>query len=305
MTDLGSTIAAGSDRTPRRPSATVPRDGLRKRLLDAPHDHLVVAAAPAGFGKSTTLAQWDDADDRPFAWIHLDGRDDDPAHLLVHVVSALELHLGDLTETRRAIDAPGRSIDGALDLVVDRLSGLAPAVLVVDDVHAVQPPGRHLLERLVAHGPPSVQIVLSGRQVEGFGLARRRLGGSLTEIDAGDLAMSADEAAALFDQLSTPIEPEVVATLVSSTEGWVGGLRLAALALEHGGPAALEAGLSGRHRLVTDYLVEEVLTALRPDEVAFLERAAVIDRLDGSLADEVLLTAGSAECSAPVASASR
>ena len=49
---------------------------------------LVAVTAPAGYGKSTFLAQWAAAEDRPVAWVSLDRFDDDPATLLVSLASA-------------------------------------------------------------------------------------------------------------------------------------------------------------------------------------------------------------------------
>ena len=50
---------------------------------------LVTVVAPAGYGKTTFLARWAEADPRPFAWVALDSRDDDPVVLLRYVAGAM------------------------------------------------------------------------------------------------------------------------------------------------------------------------------------------------------------------------
>ena len=45
--------------------------------------------APAGYGKTTLLAQWAAKDVRPFAWVSLDDADNDPVVLLSYIAAAL------------------------------------------------------------------------------------------------------------------------------------------------------------------------------------------------------------------------
>ena len=49
---------------------------------------LVAVTVPAGYGKSTFLAEWAAAEDRRVAWVSLDRFDDDPASLLLSLASA-------------------------------------------------------------------------------------------------------------------------------------------------------------------------------------------------------------------------
>ena len=114
------------------------------------------------------------------------------------------------------------------------------------------------------------------------------MAGTTFELDAADLAMSEDEAELLFAGSGLQLETDEVAALVSRTEGWPGGLHLAALALmrrtEHE-PSAL---LSGRDRLVTDYLIDEVLVDYPDDLVQFLMRSSVVERMSPAVLDELL-----------------
>ncbi len=55
-------------------SGTVARTALVNRLR-ATTRHVVLLTAPAGYGKTTVLAQWAARDSRPFAWVSVDERD--------------------------------------------------------------------------------------------------------------------------------------------------------------------------------------------------------------------------------------
>ena len=68
----------------------VPRPRLLARLRAARDVSTVAVVAPAGYGKTTLLALWADADDRSFAWLSLDRHDNDPIVLLTHLAVALD-----------------------------------------------------------------------------------------------------------------------------------------------------------------------------------------------------------------------
>src|SRR5688500_7213005 len=57
---------------------SVSRAPLVNRLRAARSRSLVTVLAPAGYGKTTVLAQWAEHDRRPFAWISIDDDDNDP-----------------------------------------------------------------------------------------------------------------------------------------------------------------------------------------------------------------------------------
>jgi LuxR family maltose regulon positive regulatory protein len=61
---------------PARPNQ-VPRPRLTARLNDPQPISLI--AAPAGFGKTTLLAEWIPSSPHPVTWLSLDEGDNDPA----------------------------------------------------------------------------------------------------------------------------------------------------------------------------------------------------------------------------------
>ncbi len=69
----------------------VPRTELIRGLTGGTAK-LVLVGAPAGFGKSTLVAQWgaSAAEARPFAWISLDPGDGDPGRLWWHLACAAQ-----------------------------------------------------------------------------------------------------------------------------------------------------------------------------------------------------------------------
>ena len=71
----------------RRPAlrpGTVRRAALVERLARDDLRPVVSVVAPAGYGKTTLLAQWAERDGQAFAWVSVDEKDNDPKVLLTY-----------------------------------------------------------------------------------------------------------------------------------------------------------------------------------------------------------------------------
>jgi LuxR family maltose regulon positive regulatory protein len=166
-------------------------------------------------------------------------------------------------------------------------------VLVLDDFHTVHDEAIHrLLKALIRDLPQQVHLVLASRTDPPLGLASLRASRQMQDIRAGDLRFTPNETRAFLEQtVGVSLREDTVSLLEERTEGWVVGLRLAALSMR-GLPdhTAFVQSFRGTHRDLMDYLVAEVL-ARQPQHVQeFLLRTSILDRFCASLCDEVLGT---------------
>ena len=127
---------------PRSRQVWVQRAQLIRYLADAAA-RLVLVDAPAGFGKTTLVAQWraSAGEGRRFAWVSLDRGDDDPDNLWWHVVSALQRACpeidGDVILT--ALRATQDVAESVLPILLNQLAAVSvPVVLVLDDYHEIK-----------------------------------------------------------------------------------------------------------------------------------------------------------------------
>ncbi|NAZ76612.1 helix-turn-helix transcriptional regulator [Kineococcus sp. T13] len=286
---------------PRRRGRAVPRPRLAERLDRGRERRLTLVCAPAGFGKTTLLAEraaaWAAGGTR-VAWLSLDPRDDDPGVLWPYVLAALAAAAPGTGADAQALLAAGAPTASVLTSVLNDLHARpGEVVLALDDVHHLRSPQVHDgLAFLLEHLPATAHLVLAGRADPALPLARLRARGDLVEVRAADLRFTPDEAAAyLGGTAGLALAPQQVATLAARTEGWVAGLQLAALSLQgRDDAAALVADFAGDDRFVVDYLLEEVLQ-LQPAHVrTFLLRTSVLGRLTGPLCDAVTGGAGGA-----------
>jgi LuxR family transcriptional regulator, maltose regulon positive regulatory protein len=259
---------------------------------------IVFLSAGPGWGKTTLLAQWASESQRPFAWVSVDENDNDPIVLLTYIAVALDRVSPLDAGVFDALASPGVSVEGT---VVPRLGAAVatserPVVLVLDDLHVLNDAqGLDAIRALSRHVPPGSQLALSARGDPAVPPAALRAGGLALEIGPDDLRMDAGEAHQLLSAAGLHLPDHEVAELIEHTEGWSAGLYLAALSIRaRSGRAKGAATFSGSDRLVADYLRSELLAHLSADEIRFLTRTAVLERLSAPLCDAVLESDGSA-----------
>ncbi len=276
----------------------ITRHRLVSRLLGAAGAPIASVVAPAGYGKTTVLSEWDAADPRPFAWITLDDRHNDPALLVASIAHGLDRIETIDAGVFDALSTPRPSIS---NVVVPRLvqslgQREQPFVLVLDDVHALHDPEAFSpLIAMAQHLTPGSQLALAARSEPPMRFARLRAQGRLVELHAHDLVMTRSEASRLLRACGVKLGPEALKRLIERTEGWPVALYLAALSLD--GEDDLDLAVerfTGDDRLVADYLGDEFLARLDDDDLDFLTGTSVLDRLSGSLCDAMLGLEGSA-----------
>lgn len=226
-------------------------------LLAAGHaTRLTTVVAPAGYGKTTLLADW--AASARTAWHTCTAEDRELRPALGHLIRALRTAMPGLD-----LEVPPGARDAhAVTAALCEALGSAELVLVLDDVHLMTEgdaqEGPRLLEGLCRQLPPTTRLVLSGRRPPPFAVRRLRDGGQLLELAAGDLAFTEDEVAALTERFGRRDPGHIH----RATGGWPIAVRLAAEAVRHGrtAEADLDADLAGgRPGPLFDYVATEIV----------------------------------------------
>lgn len=301
---MGAPLVQTKLHMPGARAGTVSRPRLADRLARGLTAKLTLVSAPAGFGKTTVLAQWlaqtGQVPGGPaVAWVSLDERDDEVGRFWSYVVAALAgisdtVHPDELT----LMHGPSVATEAAMASLLNTLGELpGDAVLVLDDYHAVTSQQIHdAVGYLLDHLPAQVHLVLSSRSDPPLPLPRLRARGDLVEVRSADLRFTRDEAAQyLAGSMGLDLAGAEITLLAERTEGWAAALQLAGLSLrDRDDTAEAVAAFAGDDRFIVDFLAEEVLTRLPADVREFLLRTSVLRRLTGPLCDAVTGQTGGA-----------
>jgi LuxR family maltose regulon positive regulatory protein len=273
----------------------VARPRLSERLGRGAESALTLVSAPAGFGKTTLLAEWlavDAADGRSVAWLSLDQRDNDPALFWTYLVAALITGApGGGAGALSLLQPPQPPNEAGLVALLNDLDAISDdVVLVLDDYHVIDARDvQDAMAFLLEHLPPQIHLVIASRTDPPLPLARLRGRGELAEIRAADLRFTPGEAAEYLNEvMGLALTAADVTALEGRTEGWIAALQLAALSMQgREDTAAFIDGFAGDDRYIVDFLAEEVLQR-QPEHVQyFLLQTSILDRLSGPLCDAV------------------
>ena len=280
---------------PRWRRSLVARPRLSERLSRGAESALTLVSAPAGFGKTTLLAEWlavAAADGGSVAWLSLDQRDNDPALFWTYVVAALNAGVpGGGAGALSPLQPPQPPNEAGLVALINDLDAISnDVVLVLDDYHVID--ARDVQDGmafLLEHLPPQIHLVIASRTDPPLPLARLRGRGELAEIRAADLRFTPGEAAAYLNEvMGLVLTAADVAALEGRTEGWIAALQLAALSMQgREDTAAFIDGFAGDDRYIVDFLAEEVLQRQPGHVQQFLLQTSILDRLSGPLCDAV------------------
>lgn len=274
--------------TPR--PGSICRTPVINRLRGAQHFPVVTILGPAGSGKTTILAQWADRDERPFAWVSIDDRDNDPLVLVRHIAVALNRVAPLDRAVLNSMRSRSRSLwTTAIPKLATALTSLdSPSVVVLDNASLLTSNASlEVVSTLAEHVPKRSNLVLAGRSSVEVSIAGLRARGMLFEVGPELVSLSKREAETLLRATHIELDDHQLSELVDRSEGWAAGLYLSALAIRDGSSPDSE-GPSGDDRYLGDYFRSECLAGHSPQHLAFLRRTSILESLSGPLCDAVL-----------------
>jgi LuxR family maltose regulon positive regulatory protein len=264
---------------------------MSHRLDEGMLSKLTIVSAPAGFGKTTLLAEWAGRRKQFTAWLSLDESDNTPERFWAYFIGAFQgLRAGLGSDPMELLHERQSSMETVLTFLINELAGLSEeAVFVLDDYQYINDPAIHTaLAFFIERMPASLHLFLISRADPPLPLTRLRARGELIEIRAADLRFTFQEAAAFLNEvIGEKFSNEEIAEYASRTEGWIAGLQLMGLSIQRRRETEAPGVLEGTNRYIVDYLTAEVLDHQSEEMRSFLLRTSILDRMCGSLCDAV------------------
>jgi LuxR family maltose regulon positive regulatory protein len=274
----------------------VPRPHLNHKLNTGLSGKMTLVSAPAGFGKTTMVANWlDELAEKQIGigWLSLDENDNDLVRFLTYLVAALQTAVSVVGETARNLlqspqPPPPETI---VSLLINDISHHdRPVVLVLDDYHTISTPAIHqVLAFLLDHLPTQLHLLITTRSDPPLPLSRLRARRQMVEIRTDDLRFTLDDVQLFLSQgMGLSLSNEEIAALEQHTEGWVAGLQLAGLSMQGRDDLPdFVSAFTGSNRFILDYLTDEVLEQRPQGTKNFLLQTSILNRLCSSLCDAV------------------
>ncbi|TBR39418.1 MULTISPECIES: LuxR C-terminal-related transcriptional regulator [Dyella] len=247
----------------------------------------ILVQAPAGFGKTSLLAQWRHeylARGWAVAWISADGSPD-PQRMLHSLVLAVRMGCGRPQFGATLLESASVAI-GEYEGVTAWLSEVAQAplsmVLMIDEAERLHPGSQAALNYLLHNAPPNLRVVAAGRSDLASMVADLEAYGLSTSVGVETLRFTLEETIGLVrNRIGAKADPDTCARLHELTEGWPLGLQLVLAAMERG--SDLRSVVGPHSPDSRNQLVEALTAKLAPEDVAFLTRVAVVDQLHPDL----------------------
>jgi len=288
---------------PRPRPDSLPRPRLLDWLESNSDKRLTLLSAPAGYGKTTLLADFINASSLPFSWYQLDAQDSDPTVFLTYLIESLRSMKRAPETLTRAVGQTAQSLlDSAdasispqrvLTVLINELAEQtdSPWLIVFEDYHYVASPVVHqLVDFLLENAPENLHMIISTRVDPPLALARLRARGQLAELRSSSLRFRDDEVTKWMQADAPELSHENLNLLSEKTEGWVAALQIIRSSLNGGETKdfnALLSGLSGSQQFVFDYLAEEVFKRLPEDLQEFLLRTSILQQMDAAACNAV------------------
>ncbi len=278
---------------PQSSAKLVARRSLIKRLNQGLDRKLTLVSAPAGYGKTTLISEWNTHSRVRFCWLTLDEGDNDISRFLAYLIASLRsIDIAVEEQLLTLLGSPQQpKIETILIPLINRIANsFEKFVLVLDDYQFIQSTEIHsALTFLLNHQPPAMHLVIISRADPPVGLARLRGRGQMTEIRSIDLRFSVEEGGTLLNKIGgLKLTGDEIASLINQTDGWVTALQLISLALTTNSDTGVYIeDFSGSQTYIAEYLTDEVIQQQPTHIQEFLLKTSILDRLSAPLCDAV------------------
>ncbi|MBI5950836.1 MAG: tetratricopeptide repeat protein [Chloroflexi bacterium] len=266
----------------------VERPRLMERIEEGMKRTFTLILAPAGFGKTTLIAEWARSTPMPVAWLSLERSERTSERFISYFICALQQISPQVGQTAQAMLTSGQAMaeEAILFSLLNDLSEIKEDyAIILDDYHLLDGSEVNtILQSLLEYLPAQMHLVITTRTMPELSLTRLRARDQMVEINVADLRFTESEIRDFLERMGAPLPPEQISHLNQSTEGWAVGLQLAGLTLAR---QPFDWNIPAGQAHIFDYLAEEVLRRENPEVQDFLKVSALFDRFCISLCDRL------------------
>jgi LuxR family maltose regulon positive regulatory protein len=274
---------------PVRGGGLVERKRLTDLMEEVSRNTLTFVKAPAGYGKSTVLMQWYEAllaNGAAVGWFSANHTEYHLSKFFRYTVAAIQTSRPQFgSRINRMLNATDDfSAESISSIFVNELLDIEERIyLFIDDFHLISDPNSSKAVAIILGQPPAnLHLIIASRQSLPLDVSRLRMRGLLAEIGIDRLRFDQDEAASFLNLAGHALSASEIQTVVNKTEGWAAGIQLASISLAQR-KSKFFSLISGEHAEIATFLAEDVLSHLPASTVEFMEKTAILARMNPAL----------------------
>lgn len=275
---------------PKINKAVVIREKIAEKLKLLPDYQLAVVSAPAGYGKTTAVANFLLTENIKHAWFSIDDVDNDPVSFWRYLTASISFCLKTDSFAEISINAELIQSYITVDLIIEALSGIHEnIVIVMDDYHLIHNTViLKSVERFVKYMPPNCSVIILSRKEPEYGFLKMCSKETAIKLDIRDLSFGFDETAELLISNDLHLSTEKINILNRNTEGWAAGLIASIISMkESNNISGALITFSGKNKNIDGILNNEVFNLWSDEVKAFLVHTSFLDKLSGELCGKV------------------
>ena len=268
----------------------VRRKKIEEKLRLLPDYQFAFLSAPAGYGKTTVVADYLMREHIKYAWFSIDEADNDPLRFWNYLTASVAECLGNREFSGLSLDPKLIASNLSVELFIDILEEIGEkCVIVLDDYHLIENSViLNSIEYFVKYMPRNIELILLSRKEPENLLFVQCSRGAAIHLGLSDLSFDSEETAEFWVREGLRLTSEEIKIMDDFTEGWAAGLVAAAFSLrksESIGDAVRS--FSGKDKSIGAILENEVYQRW-PEEIKnFLVHTSFLERLSGPLCSTV------------------
>lgn len=252
--------------------------------------------APAGYGKTTLLAEWI-IKGLPagwhLAWVSLDKDDNNIGVFWSYFLGALQKVLPEVDRTMKHLFRSEMLLNEQIFLkyLINQIAASEKSIcLVLDDFHTITEPAvLQSMAYFINHQPKNFHLVIASRSMPAMPLSRLRAQGQLVEVLADELSFTPAEVKVfLHNVMELDLGYELVEMLTRASEGWIAGLKLAAISMRTKKSSRdFSLDKTTLNQQIFDFLVEEALQSQDEAIKEFLLKSSLFAEFSAAMCNDL------------------
>lgn len=268
----------------------IKRDKLINELNNICDYRVVIVKGAAASGKSTLVSSFIQ-DLNNVKWINLDEDNNNLYSFWYYFIEAVSEYLEeDADEIKNTIGSMV-SKDEIFNILIYLINKMPEEdiYIIFDDYHNITEKFiNSSVEYLIKYSPANVHYIFITREEFPIYLGELRARGEILKIGEDELKFSRNECVSFVrDTLKLDINDEIINKIFNMSEGWIGGIQFASLALKNKKDIS-EKNINILNKYFIEYLTQEILNTLDGNEREFIVKTSVLKFFNAELCDFIL-----------------